>query len=152
MELNDNQISALNDLLKRNYDAARGYSEAANAMDDKPLRSWLFKLAKMHRGFIDDLEATLLAKGAAPRPGGTFLGKLHRVWLNFVSSISARNRQSILEECKRGARLAVEDYDHILDKALLPEDIQQEIRHQRDNIEDEVHTINNLLPSTPLEK
>ncbi len=152
MQLNIDQANALNDLLKRNYDAARGYSEAANITDDKPLRKWLFHCAKMHRGFIDELESTLLSKGAVPNPSGSFLGQLHRAWLNIVTSVSARTRQSILEECKRGAKLAVDDYDQILEKAMFPANIHQELKKQRENIQDEIDSIMNMLPPTPIEQ
>ncbi len=152
MQLNTDQANALNDLLKRNYDAARGYSEAANLTSDNPLRRWLFHCAKMHRGFIDELEMTLLSNGAVPKPGGAFLGQLHRAWLHIVTTVSAKSRQSILEECKRGAKLAVDDYDQILDKAMFPPGIHREIRGQRESIKDEIDSIINMLPPTPIEE
>lgn len=134
MQTNEKIAGTLNDLLTRNYDAEKGYTEAGNNVDNRQLRQWMFDNAERRKRFGTELKGIISTLGETPDKGSSFLGTVHRAWMDLKSSMTSNTEEAILEECIRGEEKAVEDYDEVLKELTLPTNIQQTVRKQRDEI------------------
>ena len=114
MSVRSNSIDALNDLLKRNYDAAKGYADAGNGVNPAPLREWFFANSDQRERFCREIEAEVKQLGGDPDEGTSFLGELHRAWLDFKSDFLQNDIPATIDECIRGEEHALEDYQEVL--------------------------------------
>jgi len=134
MQSNEKIASALNDLLTRNYDAERGYTEAGNQVTDGRLREWLFENAERRKRFGKEIKKMIASLGQEPDKGTSFLGDVHRVWIDFKTSMTSDVNEATLEECIRGEKRALEDYDKVLNEVEMTVSIAEAIRSQRNEI------------------
>ena len=112
--IKNSTISALNDLLKRNYDAAKGYADAGNGVNPVNLREWFFAYSDQRERFAKEIEAEITKLGGEPNDGTSFLGELHRAWLDLKSDFFQNDIEATINECIRGEEYAQEDYQDIL--------------------------------------
>ncbi len=146
MKLREEIINTLNDLLTRNFDAAKGYREAANDMNELDIRNWLLRNAEIRDGFINDLEKTIIAGGGKADRGSSFLGTLHRAWLDLKADFTQYDTSTILEECKRGEEKAMEDYQKVLETQSMPPDLRVMVKAQHDQIAKSLKNLEALIP------
>lgn len=137
---NDRIVSALNDLLTRNYDAKKGYVEAGNDVSSGTLRKWLFENAEHRQVFIADLELEIKMLGSTPDSGSSFLGRLHRAWIDFKSQLTDGD-VVVLEECIRGEERALEDYDKVLGEVQVHDRLNKLITDQRNTISKSLNSL-----------
>lgn len=126
----DNLIEKLHFLAERCNDGAEGYSLAGNLIDNAQLRLWLFDKGDQRRAFAVVLNELAIEHGGEADLDSTFLGKLHREWLDFKSDIVDPSIAEVLEECIRGEEKAAADYRHILNEHTLPLAIERIVRQQ----------------------
>lgn len=131
----DKVVSALNDLLTRNYDAKKGYTEAGNDVSDKLLRKWLFENSEKRDQFIRELHKEIHTLAGEPDHGTSFLGDMHRAWIDFKSNIISGDIV-VLTECIRGEEKALKDYIQVLDDLEMPVTVREVLVKQRDIISD----------------
>ncbi|MFK7936908.1 MAG: PA2169 family four-helix-bundle protein [Saprospiraceae bacterium] len=117
---NSKAIDALNDLITKNYDAERGYQEAAEDVDDILLKSYFHQRARNRYDFGHDLKDEIRTLGGKPEKGTSVAGDLHRVWMDIKSSFTSQDEVAILNECKRGEEYAIEEYEEALKNNELP--------------------------------
>lgn len=146
MKLREEIINTLNDLLTRNFDAAKGYREAANDINELDIRTWLLRNAETRDKFISDLEKAILAGGGTPDRGSSLLGTLHRAWLDLKADISQYDTATVLEECKRGEERALEDYLKVIETQSMSPDLRAMIKSQHDQIEASLENIKKIIP------
>ncbi|MEM9990705.1 MAG: PA2169 family four-helix-bundle protein [Bacteroidota bacterium] len=135
--------SALNDLLKRSHDAHKGYQEAARDVSDGALRSWLNNTANRRSIHISDLQLQIGNLGGDADHGTSFLGDMHRAWIDFKSSIMDGDTV-VLNECIRGEERALEDYDEVLKERNLNPTIANLLRKHRMNIQDDLNSLRSI--------
>ena len=133
-------VNALNDLLTRNHDAKEEYVEAGNGVNDRMLRQWLFDNSEKRTLYINEIQNQITILGGTPDHGSSFLGALHRAWIDFKSNI-ADGDVVVLEECIRGEERAMEDYDKVLQEVKMTNEITNVIRRQRRNIQDSLNAL-----------
>ena len=126
----DNIVDKLHFLAERCNDGAKGYSQAGNQVADSQLRLWLFAKAEQREGFAKALNKLLVDLGGATDRDGSFLGGLHREWLDFKANITTDSAEEVLEECIRGEEKAAADYRHIINEHSLPPEAEALAREQ----------------------
>lgn len=141
-------ISGLNDLLTRSYDAQKGYQESANNVSDLALRQWLFDNAATRTKMIKRLESEVKLLGGSPDDGSSFLGALHRVWIDFKANVT-ENDHVVLTECLRGEEYALEDYSRVLEEIPMAMSTTLILKDQRQEIEDSLKALR-ILEATLL--
>lgn len=146
MKLTSRQAHALNDLLQRNYDAVKGYGEAATATDQATLKKWLQDNINFRKKFIQDLENALAVGGAEIEANGSVLGTLHRVWLDLRTDQVDNTDEVVLEECRRGEKYALEDYNKVLEEVDFHPDTRAMIKGQRKQIQQSLNSIEIMIP------
>ena len=73
--------------------------------------------------------------GGEPDKGSSVAAKAHQVWISVKDTLSPdHDGEAILEECVRGEKAALEEYDDKLTKSDLPADVRALITKQRDAV------------------
>ena len=132
--------SALNDLLTRSHDAHKGYQEAASDVSNGALRSWLNNAATRRGAHISDLQMHIRGLGGEVDHGTSFLGDMHRVWIDFKSSVMDGDTV-VLNECIRGEERALEDYDKVLAETDIDAAIVKTLRKHSVNIQEDLNSL-----------
>lgn len=121
MKNSEINIDALNELLTRNFDATKGYREAALAVTHTNLKNWLNETANKREQFTTEMTREIKAIGGEPTDDSSILSALHRVYIDWSSDIISRPNEHIIEECIRGEETAKEDFEEVLkDEKLTP--------------------------------
>lgn len=130
---NDEIIEALNDLLTKSYDAEEGFKLAAERAAGHPsLVSFFTRQSDMRCKFGHELKQTITQYGGTPDKGSSIAAKAHQVWITVKDSLTPdHDGEAILEECIRGEKTALEDYDDKLECGDLPADVHALISKQR---------------------
>src|SRR6185295_17366970 len=80
-------IATLQNLIEVCRDGQRGYSCAADHVNDQWLRQLFWDYAQQRATFVADLERELVALGGHPEPHPTVAGWIHRKWLEVRASL-----------------------------------------------------------------
>jgi uncharacterized protein (TIGR02284 family) len=120
METKEKIIKALNDLLTRNYDAEKGFEQAADNAMDPNLVTFFKTYTEQRYRFGHDIKGEIVAIGGEIDKGSSVAGDLHRAWIDIKTALTKKNDKAVIEECIRGENKALSDYQDILDMEELP--------------------------------
>jgi len=125
METIDKTTDVLNDLLRINNDRIEGYNRAIDDAEDLDLKALFKKMVDESRIYANRLTDLIRNYGGDPDvQSTTSSGKLYRLWMDVKSTVTGKDRQSILSSCEFGEDAAQKVYRD----ALVSEDISQEAR------------------------
>jgi uncharacterized protein (TIGR02284 family) len=144
-KVTSNVISELNTLLTRNYDAERGYKEAAENVKNPILKDFFIGSASQRYDFGHQIKDEIFKIGGEPDKGTSGSGDLHRAWMNLKEFFTSQNGKAMLEECDRGEKAALDDYNKVLKDDQLPSDARKVILQQRETITQNIIHVENLL-------
>ena len=129
LDQQEENINWLNRLIEVCKDGNNGYKTAASKIEDEELKTILYRLSQQRALFEAELQNEVRTLGGREENTGTSGGTLHRAWMNVKEAFTSDDNESILEECKRGDKAAVEVYENAL-KADLPEFLKDKVREQ----------------------
>jgi uncharacterized protein (TIGR02284 family) len=105
-------ISTINNLIETLKDGQKGFTEAADAVDDPQLKSLFTGYSEQRFRFASELQAQVKSLGEPePETGGSAAGAMHRGWINLKSAITSKEESAILAECERGEDAAVQAFE-----------------------------------------
>lgn len=120
-QLSPQQLSELNTLIRRNFDARKGYMQAAKQVEDNlSLKRFLEDYAKQRQDFIIDLKNLVSELGGTPADQSSIEGDLHRNWINIRTALAAKEEKAVLDECQRGEKAALDSYQKVRDIQNFP--------------------------------
>ncbi len=131
---NDKVVSALNELLTKNYDAEKGYKEAAEKIEHTSLKGYFEKQAKNRYDFGHEIKSLISKYGGEPDKGTSVLADLHRTWIS-IRDAFASGDQAIYAESIRGEEAFSEEYGEVLTNDMLPQDVRDMVRKQKDSVD-----------------
>lgn len=131
---NEKVVSELNELLTKNYDAEKGYKEAATIIEHTALKGYFEKQAQNRYDFGHEIKSLISKYGGEPDKGSSVLGDLHRVWIS-IRDAFASGDQAIYDECIRGEEAFSEEYAEALNSGNLPQDVKDVIAKQKDSVD-----------------
>ena len=114
MSYTEEMSKKLNELLEKNYDAEKGYLNAADSVDNKRLKIFFKNRASERSEFAKNLRTEILSYGQIPEDDGSIKGAMHRNWMSLKSLFSSNDEEAILEEAIRGEKASIEEYNEIL--------------------------------------
>lgn len=142
MKYTEKMSKKLNALLEKNYDAERGYRNAADDVDNDRLKEFFLDRAKQREVFAKELRMEILSFGEVPEDSGSATAKVHRAWMDLKSFFTSNNEESILEECVRGDNAAIKEYNEVLsEQATLPPTTVTLLTKQRDEIQASINNV-----------
>ena len=132
-----NLFHLLTDLLEKNYDAEKGYRKALEHTTNPDLKRFLKGQAVQRNHFATELDKHIHQLNEHPKEksDGSTLGSIHRFWMGFKNSVSKQSDESILEECIRGEKASLKEYEEKLKNNILTPDIKLMLEEHRDKIQ-----------------
>lgn len=111
----------LNELLVKNIDAEKCYSNAIDNVDDDRLKMF-FKRRTTDRGkFAKEIRTEILRYGQIPEDSGSLKETFNRNWTSLKLSLTSNNEEVVLDEAIKFEKTVLDDYNELLkDKALPP--------------------------------
>ncbi|QNJ99135.1 ferritin-like domain-containing protein [Constantimarinum furrinae] len=143
-DIHDNLVDNLQGLLEKNYDAEAGYKKAMQDAKNSQLKEYLKRQAAQRGEFATELDREIRALNETPKSSGSMTGKLHRTWIDIKSAVSGDNDEAVLEECIRGEKASVEEYEEKLQKNNFPPQVSNVLNNQLDRIKSTLNTIKGL--------
>ena len=145
-------VDSLHKIVELNKDSDRGFKEASENIKDPELKTILYRLSQQRAEFRGEIE-DILRKDYHDNdePSTSFLSKLHRGWMDFKSSLSSDDNESVLEECIRGEKHAIETYGEELSEHL-PKYIEEQLRAQLELIKGSLGQIKEFQASASTTK
>lgn len=150
METSKEILEKTNLLIAKNNDAYKSFMKAAENLESNSLKSYLIEQAGIRKGFAEDLSIALQAYNPEfkPETDGSIAGSLHRTWIDVKTFISGNEDGSILQECVRGDKASIKEYEEFLENySTISNDItlnvQQQLEKVRINL-DRVSRLENL--------
>ena len=130
----------LNELLIKNYDAEKGYLNAAENVDNPTLRIFFKRMSTQRSEFAKEIKAEILRYGEEPKDSGSFEGLVHRNWMTLKSLFSSNDEEAILEETIKGEEASISEYYEVLKDRNLPPSIDALLFKQRKAIQTALDT------------
>lgn len=126
----------LNDLVKKAYDAEKGYRKVSENVDNTSLKNFFAEKARERSGYVNELTSVLRSQGMeVTDKDGSTAGTLHRAWIDTKAIFSRDNEESMLEEVKTGEKAAIDDYDDILNNCELNPSVRDLLLRQKNAIQ-----------------
>jgi len=135
MEFKEEIASNLNQLLEKNYDAEKGYKDAAGKVKNARMKQFLEEQAQLRYDFGHQIKSEIKAFDGKPDKGGSIKGTAHRAWMDLKAAISSDKEENVMEEVQRGEQTAINEYDEVINKTNLPASTKSILTQQRDKIQ-----------------
>lgn len=142
---NSKKIEILNDLLAKNYDAEKGYKEAAENVDDVNLKTMFQDYARQRYDFGHEIKAAIKGMGGEVDKGDTIAAKAHRAWMDLRSFFAGNDEAAVLNEAKRGEENALSNYDEALEELSGYSSVYSTVQRQRNQIQQAISQIEQRL-------
>ena len=140
----DDIVNKLQGLLEKNYDAEKGYKKALEDADDGQLKTFLKQQAVLRTRFATELDKEIRDLNETPKEKGSTTGDMHRAWIDFKTAFTSNDDEAVLEECIRGEKASVKEYEDALNDQMFPPKIKAVITHQVDEIKANLHKVKTL--------
>ena len=134
MKFTEEVAKKLNNLLEKNYDAEKGYQDAAERIENPTMKYFLQKQAQKRYDFGHEIKTEIKNYGEEPDKGGSAKGTVHRAWMDLKAAVASSSEEQVMEEVQRGEQSAINEYNEVISETSLPTSVQQILTKQRDQI------------------
>lgn len=130
----------LNELLVKNIDAEKCYSNAIDNIGDGRLKM-LFKRRVTDRGkFAKELRTEILSYGEIPEDTGSLKETFNRNWTSLKLSLTSNNEETVLDEAIKFEETVLDDYNELLKDKVLPPTIDALLCKHKNAIQAAINT------------
>lgn len=144
-EMHDEVVNNLNELLEKNYDAEKGFKKALEDSKNHGLKNFFKQQAIIRNRFKTEIEKELHDLNAHSKIyEGSTTGVLHRVWIDIKTAMSRHDDEAVLEECIRGEKASVREYEEKLKKTHFPPNIKTLLTSQLMEIKNTISTVRSM--------
>jgi uncharacterized protein (TIGR02284 family) len=126
---NDDVVSTLNGLIEICKDGQEGFKHAAEGITDSQLKSAFYEYGQQRAQFAGELQTLVRELGGDPETTSSFLGTLHRGWIDIKSAVTGQDEAAILNEAERGEDSAKAAYEKALEQNL-PANVSSVLQQQ----------------------
>ena len=134
MKFTEEVAKKLNNLLEKNYDAEKGYQDAAERIENPSMKDFLQEQAQKRYDFGHEIKTEIKNYGEEPDKGGSAKGTVHRAWMDLKAAVASSSEEQVMEEVQRGEQSAINEYNEVISETSLPPSVQQVLTKQRDQI------------------
>lgn len=135
MKYSEKISNKLNELLEKNYDAEKGYLNAASNVESKKLKIFFKKRASERSEFAKNLRTEILSYGQIPEDNGSFKGTMHRNWMSLKSMFNSNDKEAILEEA------SYDEYCEILKEDDFAPSTRKMLEMQKQTIQSAINSL-----------
>lgn len=147
MSYSKEKADKLNELLEKNYDSEKGFRNAADDVKNSRLKAFFKEKAQERYDFGHELKSEIRNFGEAPEKGSSIKADAHRTWMDLKSALSGNNEEAVLKETIRGEKLAVKDYNEIIENDDFPPTTQNLLLKQRNAFQKTIDEVKSLEES-----
>ncbi|GAA3774357.1 hypothetical protein GCM10022271_03070 [Corallibacter vietnamensis] len=140
MKYSEEISNKLNNLLVKNYDAEKGYTNAMKNVENPNLKMFFKRRATERSQFAKELRTEILQYGELPEESGSLKGAAHRGWMNLKSTFTTNDEEAILEEAIRGEKTSLDEYKDVLKDRTLPPSIDAVLVKHKNAIQSAINT------------
>jgi len=147
MRTNEQIAQEVNKLIEKNNDACLGYKNAAENVNSAQLKTFFQKQAVNRNRYANELkqELQIIHPSAELNNTGSLKGDVHRGWMDIKAAFSSESDEEVLEECIRGEKACLEEYDEVLESVnKLPQSVCDTIQVQYREIRQTIDTVKRL--------
>ncbi|WP_339700937.1 PA2169 family four-helix-bundle protein [uncultured Marixanthomonas sp.] len=137
-------VNNLQGLLKKNYDAEKGFTKAMEDAKDSNLKRFLEQQARQRNKFATELDNEIRSLNEKPAEEGSTTGDIHRTWIDIKTAFTGKDDEAVLEECIRGEKASMEEYEETLNENRFPPKLQKTLNNQLSEIKGTVAKVKNL--------
>lgn len=137
-------VNNLQGLLEKNYDAEKGFKKAMEDAESQDLKRFLKTQALQRNRFATELDKEIRDLNETPKESGSTTGTLHRTWIDLKSAVSRNDDEAVLEECIRGEKASLEEYENTLKENRFPQQLQVLLDNQLAEIKGTVAKVKSL--------
>lgn len=137
-------VNNLQGLLEKNYDAEKGFKKAMEDAESQDLKRFLKTQALQRNRFATELDKEIRDLNETPKESGSTTGTLHRTWIDLKSAVSGNDDEAVLEECIRGEKASLEEYENTLKENRFPQQLQVLLDSQLAEIKGTVAKVKSL--------
>ncbi len=141
--IKDDTLDELKDIIRKNNDAREGYAKAAEHAERAHFKNYFRKKSQERARFNEELQGGIGNYVADFKGDTSFLGNIHRGWMDLKAMFSSNDEESMLEEALRGDKNAVKEYDDVLEESL-PMDLRDLLMTQRSKIQSDIENNDRL--------
>ena len=141
MKYTEKISNKLNELLEKNYDAEKGYLNAADHVESSRLKIFFKKRATERSEFAKNLRTEILSYGQIPEDDGSLKGTMHRNWMSLKSLFSSNDEEAILEEALRGEKESLDEYTNILKEDSFAPSTKKMLETQKLQIQTAINSL-----------
>lgn len=138
------RVQKLQELLVKNYDANKGFKKAMKEAKDPDLKDYLKKQAFLHQRNAIQIDKLIHSLNEKPLNEGSTVGRFHRIWMDIMIGISGNDDQKILEECIRGQRATLKEYQEKMRNNNFPSEIKEVLKNHLLELELNLREVNSL--------
>ena len=129
-------------IIEKNEDSVKGFEKAAENAKERGIKNYFEQRAQKRKLFIKTLHnATPPLKTGTMKIDGSVKGTMHRMWMDTKTFFSGDTDEAMLEESVRGDKSAISEYNELLTDTMVPHRIREIIREQRDEIKNDLETL-----------
>jgi len=136
-----NLVNNLQELLEKNYDAEKGFKKALEDSNNHNLKEYLKHQAVKRSGFATQIDKIIRDLDEKPKEDGSAAGTMHRAWIDVKTAFTGKDDEAILEECIRGDKASIDEYEDRMKNNDFPENIGSVLNQQLSDIK---HTVSNV--------
>lgn len=140
-------VDNLQELLQKNYDAEKGFKKALEDCNHQNLKGFLKHQAVKRNRFATEIDKIIRDLDEKPNESGSATGSAHRTWIDVKNAFTGKGDEAILEECLRGDKASIDEYEEKLKKNDFPAKIESVLNKQLDEIKEtrtKVKSLENL--------
>lgn len=137
-------VNNLQGLLEKNYDAEEGFKKAMQEAKSQDLKEYLKRQAAQRNRFATELDHEVRELNEKPKEEGSVTGALHRTWMDLKTAFSNNDDEAILEECIRGEKASVEEYEEVIKNETIPLHISNILKNQVTEIKTTLSKVKSL--------
>lgn len=131
----ESTVEILHDILKLHNDRIEGYEMAINDTNDIDLKALFGRYAEQSRAMVSDLTVSIERAGGKVPDSTTFLGKVHKAWMELKSALSKDDRHGILNSVEQGEDAIVDAYkEAVKDDSQVFMSVRTTLIQQQDEI------------------
>ncbi|MAZ71882.1 MAG: hypothetical protein CMC70_01925 [Flavobacteriaceae bacterium] len=143
-DIHENLVNNLQELLEKNYDAQKGFTKAMEDAQNSNLKQYFKHQAAQRSQFANELDQEIRNLNETPKESGSTTGSLHRTWIDIKTSLSGDKDEAVLEECIRGEKASVEEYEKRLKENRFPPQIESTLNNQKGRIQNTLNKVRSL--------
>jgi uncharacterized protein (TIGR02284 family) len=140
----ENMITTLNKLVQTARDGVEGYRQALNDVDNDMFEPIFRDYMQQRERFIGELTQKINDLNGTVDDSPSWLGTLHRGWLDIKSAFTDGGEEAVLDECERGEQVAIDNYNEALNNETWPEEVSSLIRNQMEEIRSALDRVRTL--------